>query len=56
MAAKKDGRPSRDQAEEAVRTLLLWAGEDPDREVSMMYFLLGRFTRGQTLHARPDPN
>ena len=32
MAAKKDGRPSRDQAEEAVRTLLLWAGEDPDRE------------------------
>ncbi len=32
MAAKKDGRPSRDQAEEAVRTLLLWAGEDPSRE------------------------
>ena len=32
MAAKKDGRPSRDQAEKAVRTLLLWAGEDPDRE------------------------
>ena len=32
MAAKKDGRPSRDQAEEAVRTLLLWAGEDPGRE------------------------
>jgi GTP cyclohydrolase I len=25
-------RPSRDQAEAAVRTLLLWAGEDPDRE------------------------
>ncbi len=32
MTAKKDGRPSRDQAEEAVRTLLLWAGEDPSRE------------------------
>ena len=32
MAAKKDDRPSRDQAEKAVRTLLLWAGEDPDRE------------------------
>ncbi|MEE8427498.1 MAG: GTP cyclohydrolase I FolE [Woeseiaceae bacterium] len=32
MTAKKDGRPSRDQAEKAVRTLLLWAGEDPDRE------------------------
>lgn len=25
-------RPSRTQAEEAVRTLLLWAGDDPDRE------------------------
>ncbi len=32
MAARKDARPSRDQAEKAVRTLLLWAGEDPDRE------------------------
>lgn len=32
MAAKKDSRPSRDQAEKAIRTLLLWAGEDPDRE------------------------
>ncbi len=32
MAAKKDGRPSRDQAEQAVRTLLLWAGEDPGRQ------------------------
>ena len=33
--AKKPGkprRPSRKQAEEAVRTLLLWAGEDPRRE------------------------
>lgn len=29
--AKKSG-PSRDQAEKAVRTLLEWAGEDPDRE------------------------
>ena len=25
-------RPSREQAEEAVRTLLRWAGDDPDRE------------------------
>ncbi len=25
-------RPSRRQAEQAVRTLLLWAGDDPDRE------------------------
>ena len=25
-------KPNREQAEEAVRTLLLWAGEDPDRE------------------------
>ena len=25
-------RPSRDQAEAAIRTLLLWAGDDPDRE------------------------
>jgi GTP cyclohydrolase I len=32
VAAKKDDRPSRDQAEKAIRTLLLWAGEDPDRE------------------------
>jgi len=28
----KPRRPSRKQAEEAVRTLLLWAGEDPARE------------------------
>lgn len=39
MATKKTGakkkakrRPGRRQAEEAIRTLLLWAGEDPDRE------------------------
>ncbi len=25
-------RPSRDEAEAAIRTLLLWAGDDPDRE------------------------
>ena len=25
-------RPSREEAEEAVRTLILWAGDDPDRE------------------------
>ena len=29
---KKPRKPSRKQAEEAVRTLLLWAGEDPGRE------------------------
>lgn len=27
-----DVRPSRDEAEEAVRVLLRWAGDDPDRE------------------------
>ncbi|MBN9277873.1 MAG: GTP cyclohydrolase I, partial [Hyphomicrobium sp.] len=26
------GRPTRAEAEEAVRTLLAWAGDDPDRE------------------------
>jgi GTP cyclohydrolase I len=26
------GRPSRDEAEAAVRTLIQWAGDDPDRE------------------------
>jgi GTP cyclohydrolase I len=26
------GRPSREQAEEAIRTLILWAGDDPMRE------------------------
>jgi len=26
------GRPTREQAEEAVRTLIRWAGDDPDRE------------------------
>lgn len=30
--SKKDGKPSRAEAEAAVRTLLLWAGDDPDRE------------------------
>jgi len=30
--AGKQARPSREQAEEAVTTLLLWAGEDPLRE------------------------
>ena len=29
---RKPKRPSRKQAEEAVHTLLLWAGEDPSRE------------------------
>jgi len=27
-----ESRPSREEAEAAVRTLLLWAGDDPDRE------------------------
>jgi len=31
-AAQIDGKPSREEAEEAVRTLLRWAGEDPTRE------------------------
>jgi len=31
-AATKQRKPGRKQAEEAVRTLLLWAGEDPSRE------------------------
>ncbi len=30
--AARTGRPSRAEAEEAVRTLLRWAGDDPDRE------------------------
>ena len=30
--SKLDDRPSRAEAEAAVRTLLAWAGEDPDRE------------------------
>jgi GTP cyclohydrolase I len=29
---KRDLRPPRSEAEEAVRTLLRWAGDDPDRE------------------------
>ena len=32
VSRRKPQRPGRDQAEEAVRTLLLWAGEDPGRE------------------------
>ena len=28
----KEGRPSREAAQEAVRTLIRWAGDDPDRE------------------------
>ncbi|HSZ10835.1 MAG TPA: GTP cyclohydrolase I FolE [Rhizomicrobium sp.] len=28
----KDPMPSREEAERAIRTLLLWAGDDPDRE------------------------
>jgi GTP cyclohydrolase I len=32
VPATTTGRPSRAEAEAAVRTLLLWAGDDPDRE------------------------
>ena len=32
ISRKKPRRPGRKQAEEAVRTLLLWAGDDPNRE------------------------
>src|SRR3989440_11308132 len=32
MAARTRKKVSRDAAEEAVRTLLRWAGDDPDRE------------------------
>ena len=31
-SANNLAKPGREQAEEAVRTLLMWAGEDPDRE------------------------
>jgi len=31
-AIQKQRRPGREQAEEAIRTLLLWAGDDPERE------------------------
>ena len=30
--APSEPRPSREQAERAIRTLILWAGDDPDRE------------------------
>ena len=29
---RRDDRPSRDEAEAAIRTLIRWAGDDPDRE------------------------
>ncbi len=32
MSTRKPRKPSRKQAEEAISTLLLWAGEDPRRE------------------------
>ena len=32
IAATPAGRPSRAEAEQAVRTLIRWAGDDPDRE------------------------
>jgi GTP cyclohydrolase I len=32
LSSPRAPRPTRDQAEEAVRTLIAWAGDDPDRE------------------------
>ena len=32
VSTASEERPTREQAEAAVRTLLLWAGDDPDRE------------------------
>ncbi|HKH01039.1 MAG TPA: GTP cyclohydrolase I FolE, partial [Bradyrhizobium sp.] len=32
QARSSAGRPSRSEAEEAVRTLIRWAGDKPDRE------------------------
>ena len=29
---KRTGRPTQEEAEEAVRTLIRWAGDDPTRE------------------------
>ena len=31
-SSKKSGKPTREEAEQAIHTLLLWAGDDPDRE------------------------
>jgi len=31
-SGKTTGRPTQEEAEEAVRTLILWAGDDPERE------------------------
>ncbi len=31
-SGRTTGRPTQEEAEEAVRTLILWAGDDPDRE------------------------
>ena len=32
LLKKEDSKPSRDEAEEAVRTLIRWTGDNPDRE------------------------
>ncbi|MDH5188092.1 MAG: GTP cyclohydrolase I FolE [Rhodospirillaceae bacterium] len=32
ISVVNDARPSRDEAEQAVRTLIQWAGDDPERE------------------------
>ena len=46
-ATKKESKPSRTEAEAAVRTLLRWIGDDPDREG-----LLG--TPGRVVRAYED--
>ena len=32
LLKKEENKPSRDEAEEAVRTLIKWTGDNPDRE------------------------
>ena len=32
LTEEEDRKPSRDEAEEAVRTLIRWAGDNPNRE------------------------
>ena len=33
------GRPTREQAEDAVRTLIRWAGDEPYEQVHVLYLL-----------------
>ena len=41
-ARPKLTKPSREQAEAAVRTLIAWAGDDPDREGLARHAAAGR--------------